>query len=101
MNQWCTDVAPTSTSRTSVGVGVLDNYLIACGGQDGVSCLSIVERYDVQTNRWTKLAPMNTRRLGVAVSVLGGYLYALGGSDGSSPLNTGNCYYLRINYTQQ
>lgn len=43
-NQWSSDVAPTSTCRTSVGVAVLGGYLYAVGGQDGVSCLNIVER---------------------------------------------------------
>ena len=43
-NQWSPDVAPTSTCRTSVGVAVLDGYMYAVGGQDGVSCLNIVER---------------------------------------------------------
>lgn len=104
-------MAPTSTCRTSVGVAVLDGYLYAVGGQDGVSCLNYVERcqilnsnlfllffqlspfsrcrYDPKENKWSKVASMNTRRLGVAVAVLGGFLYAVGGSDGQSPLNTG------------
>lgn len=43
-NQWSGDVAPTSSCRTSVGVAVLDNYMYAVGGQDGVSCLNFVER---------------------------------------------------------
>lgn len=43
-NQWSCDVAPTSSCRTSVGVAVLDGYLYAVGGQDGVSCLNFVER---------------------------------------------------------
>ena len=53
-NQWCSDVAPTSSCRTSVGVAVLDGYLYAVGGQDGVSCLNHVERYDPEENKWTK-----------------------------------------------
>lgn len=44
-NQWSTDVAPTSTCRTSVGVAVLDGFLYAVGGQDGVSCLNVVEKF--------------------------------------------------------
>ena len=88
-NQWSSDVAPTSSCRTSVGVAVLDSYMYAVGGQDGVSCLNFVERYDPQLNKWNKVASMSTRRLGVGVAVLGGYLYAVGGSDGTSPLNTG------------
>lgn len=85
-NQWSSDVAPTSTCRTSVGVAVLDGFLYAVGGQDGVSCLNIVERYDSKANAWSRVTPMSCRRLGVAVSVLDGYLYAIGGSDGTSPL---------------
>ena len=92
-NQWSSDVAPTSSCRTSVGVAVLDSYMYAVGGQDGVSCLNFVERYDPQLNKWTKVASMSTRRLGVGVAVLGGYLYAVGGSDGTSPLNTGMQYF--------
>jgi hypothetical protein len=38
--------APTTSCRTSVGVAVLDGYLYAVGGQDGVQCLNHVERYD-------------------------------------------------------
>jgi len=45
-NQWSSDVAPTSSCRTSVGVAVLDNSLYAVGGQDGVSCLNFVERFE-------------------------------------------------------
>ena len=54
-NIWSCDVAPTNTCRTSVGVAVLDGFLYAVGGQDGVTCLNLVERYDPITNRWTKV----------------------------------------------
>ena len=47
-NQWSSDVAPTSSCRTSVGVAVLDNFMYAVGGQDGVSCLNFVERSALQ-----------------------------------------------------
>jgi len=43
-NQWSCDVAPTTSCRTSVGVAVLDGFLYAVGGQDGVQCLNHVER---------------------------------------------------------
>ena len=64
-NMWSTDVATTSTCRTSVGVAVLDGYLYAIGGQDGGSCLDLVERYDPINNRWERKASMKTRRLGL------------------------------------
>ena len=97
LDAWSSDVAPTSSCRTSVGVAVLDNMLYAVGGQDGVSCLNYVEKYDPTTNRWTKVAPMCTKRLGVAVAVLNGYLYAIGGSDGQCPLNSVERYDPRTN----
>ena len=62
--------------------------MYAVGGQDGVSCLYIVEKYDPHENRWFRVASMSSHRLGVGVAVLDGYLYAIGGSDGTSPLNT-------------
>uniref|UniRef100_A0A7E4VEQ1 BTB domain-containing protein n=1 Tax=Panagrellus redivivus TaxID=6233 RepID=A0A7E4VEQ1_PANRE len=103
-NHWFSDVAPTSTCRTSVGVAVHEDYgLFAVGGQDGVSCLDIVERYDAHRNEWIKVAPMKSRRLGVSVSVLNGCLYAVGGADGQKPLYTVERYDPRCdswNYVQ-
>ncbi len=69
-------------------MAVLDGFLYAVGGQDGVSCLNIVDKYDPVGNKWSRVASMSTKRLGVAVVVLGGFLYAVGGSDGVSPLNS-------------
>lgn len=54
-NLWATDVAPTTSCRTSVGVAVLDGYLYAVGGQDGVQCLNHVERYDPKGTRLNKV----------------------------------------------
>lgn len=53
---WSTDVAPTYSCRTSVGVAVLDNLLYAIGGQDGVTCLNVVERYDPIVNKWNTVS---------------------------------------------
>ena len=60
-------------------------YLYAIGGQDGGSCLDLVERYDPVQNRWERKASMKTRRLGVGVAVLNKFVYAVGGSDGGKP----------------
>ncbi|VDP87060.1 unnamed protein product [Echinostoma caproni] len=62
-NQWSSDIAPTSTCRTSVGVAVLNGFMYAVGGQDGVSCLSFVERYDPVVNKWTKVSLPCTQTL--------------------------------------
>lgn len=73
-----------STRRSSVGVVVLDGYLYAVGGYDGVArqCLNSVERYDSQRDEWIQVEPMTQRRSGAAVAVLDNMLYAIGGHNG-------------------
>lgn len=82
------DALVSSFALFLINQGNSFRYMYAVGGQDGVSCLYIVEKYDPQENRWYRVASMSSRRLGVGVAVLDGYLYAIGGSDGTSPLNT-------------
>jgi N-acetylneuraminic acid mutarotase len=53
-----------STSRSTVGVAVLDGKLYAVGGRDGCSCLSSAEVYDPHTNKWTMISSMRHRRGG-------------------------------------
>ena len=81
--QWV-DVAPMSTRRSSVGVAVMNGYLYAVGGYDGVArqCLNLVERYNPRTNKWVYTEPMLQRRSGAAVTVMDNLLYAIGGHDG-------------------
>ena len=73
-----------STRRSSVGVAILNGYLYAVGGYDGVArqCLNSVERYDPVSDEWSIVEPMNQRRSGAAVAVLENFLYAIGGHDG-------------------
>ena len=52
---------------------VLSRYMYAVGGQDGVSCLNIVERYDSKNNTWNRIAPMSSRRLGKWFDTRGDY----------------------------
>lgn len=37
-------------------MAVLDGFLYAVGGQDGVQCLNHVERYDPKENKWAKVS---------------------------------------------
>jgi kelch-like protein 20 len=43
-NQWNNEIAPTSSCRASVGVAVLNGCLFVVGGQNGISCLDLVEK---------------------------------------------------------
>uniref|UniRef100_A0A8C7VDJ7 Kelch-like protein 20 n=1 Tax=Oncorhynchus mykiss TaxID=8022 RepID=A0A8C7VDJ7_ONCMY len=96
-NQWSSDVAPTSTCRTSVGVAVLGGYLYAVGGQDGVSCLNIVERYNPQENRWHTVSPMGTRRKHLGCAVYQDMIYSVGGRDDTTELSSAERYNPRTN----
>ena len=73
-----------STRRSSVGLAVLNGYLYAVGGYDGVArqCLNSVERYDPEADAWSSVEPMTQRRSGAAVAVLENMLYAIGGHNG-------------------
>ena len=61
--------------------------LLAIGGRDGGSCLSVVEQYNPSIDVWTTCAPMNRRRAGVAAVECNGFVYAVGGHDCSAPLS--------------
>lgn len=51
-----------STTRSRVGVAVVNGLLYAIGGYDGQSRLRTVEVYNPDTDTWTKVASMNTQR---------------------------------------
>lgn len=48
-----------------------------------------VERYNPDTNTWTKISDMNSRRSGAGVGVVDNTLFAVGGHDG--PLVRKSC----------
>ena len=54
LNSWVA-IAPLNTPRRSLALGVLGGPMYALGGYDGASSLKSVERYDPQSNCWTKV----------------------------------------------
>ena len=81
-------VASMSTARDFHGVAVLDSKLYAVGGyktyavtggDNNVSHLSSVERYDPGTDAWEAVAPLTLARFGAGVAASKGKLYAVGG----------------------
>lgn len=103
------------TSRSRVGVAVVNGLLYAIGGYDGQSRLSTVEVYNPETDSWTRVSSMNSQRrlaqpslsspagvaqlnnCGVFLSAMGtvvvdGHVYVCGGYDGKSSLNSVECY---------
>lgn len=53
---------PMKTSRSRVGVAVVNGLLYAIGGYDGQSRLSTVEVYNPETDSWTRVSSMNSQR---------------------------------------
>jgi hypothetical protein len=68
--QW-TPITPMGTKRSCLGACSLDGLMFCCGGYDGASCLSSVERLDPLTGVWTSCPAMSTRRRYCRVAVLG------------------------------
>lgn len=54
------------------------NFVYAVGGNDGVSSLSSVERFNPHLNKWVEVREMGQRRAGNGVSKLNGCLYVVG-----------------------
>lgn len=87
------DLAPMETTRRGVGVDILNGFLYAVGGSDGLHALRVVECYDPHVDAWKQVADMNQERSSVCVAVMNGYLYAIGGYDGIvSCLQSVECY---------
>ncbi|XP_055520679.1 kelch-like protein 18 [Leucoraja erinacea] len=80
------------TSRSRVGVAMVNGLLYAIGGFDGQSRLSTVEVYNPEADTWTKVASMNSKRSAMGTAVMDGHIYVCGGYDGIASLNSVECY---------
>lgn len=57
--------------RRGIALAALGGPIYAIGGLDDNSCFSDVERYDIESDRWSAVAAMNTPRGGVGSVALG------------------------------
>jgi kelch-like protein 18 len=69
---------------SALGAAALGGELYVCGGYDGVTSLSSVEKYDPEKNAWEVVSNMLRHRSAAGVCMLNGHIYALGGHDGLS-----------------
>jgi len=74
-------VANCLSKRDSQGQTNIDGEIYVVGGYDNISSkyLKTVERYNPDTNKWTRLPSMNTPRRSPGVVSYRKYLYAIGG----------------------
>lgn len=74
------------------GVAAFKNKIWAAGGSDAWNCLSSVETYDPDTDKWTYASSLLTPRRGCGLAEFNGRLYAVGGTDGTHSLNSTEMY---------
>uniref|UniRef100_A0AAJ7SKB5 Kelch-like protein 1 n=1 Tax=Petromyzon marinus TaxID=7757 RepID=A0AAJ7SKB5_PETMA len=90
--------APLSVDRGGPGVAACHGRLYAVGGHNsptashGARILDCVERYDPQTDSWSRVSPLGVPRDAVGACVLGHRLYAVGGHDGASAVRRVQAY---------
>ncbi|XP_041101933.1 kelch-like protein 18 isoform X1 [Polyodon spathula] len=90
-NRW-EKCQPMTTTRSRVGVAVVNGLLYAIGGYDGQSRLSTVEVFNPETDIWTRVASMNSKRSAMGTVVVDGQIYVCGGYDGNASLSSVECY---------
>ncbi|XP_041101934.1 kelch-like protein 18 isoform X2 [Polyodon spathula] len=102
-NRW-EKCQPMTTTRSRVGVAVVNGLLYAIGGYDGQSRLSTVEVFNPETDIWTRVASMNSKRRwtiatpmsasrsAAGVTVFEGRIYVSGGHDGLQIFNSMEYY---------
>ena len=83
-NEW-SQVAPMITPRRNFGVGVIGRSVYVVGGCGRANSRDVtlrsVDRYDVDSNSWSRDASMPTKRSHLTVSVIGDTLFAIGGKN--------------------
>jgi N-acetylneuraminic acid mutarotase len=81
-------LANMPTARRGLGAAVVGNALYAIGGSTGAapcsgSPLATVERYDIDTDTWSRAAPLPSPRSDLAAVAHGGKIYVFGGCRGT------------------
>ncbi|XP_041267920.1 kelch-like protein 8 isoform X2 [Onychostruthus taczanowskii] len=84
----CTEVLLLWFPRRGIALASLGGPIYATGGLDDNACFSDVERYDIDSDRWSTVASMNTPRGGVGSVALVNHVYAVGGNDGVASLSS-------------
>jgi len=84
-NTWTTK-APMPTPRSGAAAAVIgDSAIYVIGGRTRTldpcigTALSVVERYDIDTNSWTTVAPLPSPRSDLAAVERGGKIFVFGG----------------------
>ncbi|KAL1006461.1 hypothetical protein UPYG_G00072690 [Umbra pygmaea] len=78
--------------RCYVSVTVMDCCIYALGGFDGHARLNTAERFEPDSNQWTRIAPMAEQRSDASATTLHGKVYICGGFNGNECLSSAESY---------
>jgi hypothetical protein len=95
-DSWC-DVMPMITKREGLQAVSIDGSLFAMGGDNGISILNTMERYDPRIGYWTLCESMTYRRRYFGAAALRNQIVVLGGSDCDEDHNSVETYDMRMN----
>ena len=56
--------------RSDFGIGLLDGCVVAVGGIGSKKTLKSVEKYNIETNKWSKVQAMSAARYGLGCTVV-------------------------------
>ncbi len=89
-DKW-TKKANMPTGRAGLSTSVVNGFIYAMGGQipsgekvfltERPISLSVIEKYDPKTDKWTKISDMPTARYAITTAEVNGKIYVLGGSE--------------------
>ena len=65
-------MAPMKSKRSTFATGVIEDRLLAVGGYNGQTPISLVEAFDPEENQWTEVRCLTHDRSGLSVCVLTG-----------------------------
>ncbi|KAI6206484.1 hypothetical protein M3Y94_00916800 [Aphelenchoides besseyi] len=77
-----------NSSRTRIGVAVVNRLLYVFGGFNGVDRLRTVEVYNYRRNAWSRSPALENKRSAMSVAVVEDQIFVCGGYDGEKALKS-------------
>jgi N-acetylneuraminic acid mutarotase len=96
LDQWITDLEPMPSKRSGIGATAVNGSMYVLGGEQNQGTFDNNERYDPDTDNWTKELPMPTARHGLGVASYDDRIFAIGGGPhtGLTVSDQNEIYYL-------
>lgn len=68
------------------------NSIFVCGGYDGLQRLDLCEKYDPNTNTWSRIRSMNVPRTNFGAAIIDGTIFVAGGYNNGYATRTTELY---------